>query len=101
MRTFTDYSKKYIVFNHKQNVLINSIAYVPNFSLYSKYYLKYQIPVFNEYRPDKISYELYNTPYLDWVLNEINYFTHGIKEYKRNTIINYLDITILKTLGII
>lgn len=34
-----------------------------------------------QFRADKISYRLYGTPELDWVLNATNGFEHGFKEY--------------------
>lgn len=103
MKTFDEYSTTYSLYSpqYKRIIYCNGIAYVPDFSLYQQYFLQYTIPAHHEYRPDKISMELYSTPYLDWVLNEINYFTHGIKEYKKNTTINYLDVQILRTIGIV
>jgi len=54
-----------------------------------------------EYRPDKISNNLYQNPDLSWVLDVVNDFEHGISEYYVNRIIIYPVIGALSKLGIL
>ena len=44
-----------------------------------------------QFRPDKICEKLYDDPSLGWVLDDINHFKHGIKEYLPGKKIKYLS----------
>jgi len=103
MRVFDSYSETHEVFikNYNQTMQLSGIAYIPNFYLYNNYFKKHIIENYEEYRPDKIAYNLWGNQLLSWVLNEINHFTHGIQEYTKGREINYLDTEILRDIGII
>jgi hypothetical protein len=47
----------------------------------------YKILPTQQFRPDKICSDLYDDPSLTWVLDDLNNFKHGIKEYKADTAI--------------
>ena len=42
-----------------------------------------------------------DSPDLSWILDLINNFTHGIKEYKVNTEIKYMEYEKLVEIGIV
>ena len=53
-----------------------------------------------QYRPDKISDELYGSPDFTWILDEVNFFKHPFKEYLNGRKIQYLSIEYLESRGI-
>ena len=55
-----------------------SIAFIQNFSSLD-ILEETTVEAEEQFRPDKISYRLYNTVELDWVLNIVNGFSHGLK----------------------
>jgi hypothetical protein len=61
----------------------------------------YEIQPNEQFRPDKICDKLYNDPSITWVLDDINNFKHGIKEYLPGKKIKYLSKAILTRNGII
>jgi hypothetical protein len=77
------------------------LAYTPDFYAYKNYFKKHIILSEEHYRPDKIMYNLVGAQYLDWVLDAINHFTHGIEEYYMNREINYLERDALHMIGVI
>lgn len=103
MQFFDSYSKQYDVKipYYKQVMRISGISYIPDFYTYSNNYKIHVIENYEEYRPDKIAYNLWSNQLLSWVLNQINFFTHGIKEYTAGKEINYLDANILRDIGIL
>ena len=54
-----------------------------------------------QFRPDKICDELYDDPTLTWLLDDLNNFKHGIKEYLPNKNIKYLKRETLVRNGIL
>ncbi len=79
---------------------LSGIAQTPDFYTYKKYYKQYIITPGNQYRPDKIAFELLGDPSLDWIIDSINFISHD-KEYKMGKSISYLDRDTLKRFGII
>jgi hypothetical protein len=53
------------------------------------------------YRPDKVADRLWNIPDLNWILDVLNGFENGIREYTMNTTIKYVTIDRLKKIGLI
>lgn len=53
------------------------------------------------YRPDKISQRLWQTPDLSWVLDLLNDFETGIREYSFDTELRYVTANRLRDVGII
>lgn len=98
-------SKKYHeyanYFKDTDNKVFSGISYPPNLLAYSNYFKEYEIAPEEEYRPDKISFELWGVEDLSWVLDVINDFTNGISEYTRYRKIKYLSAERLVNLGIL
>lgn len=103
MRNFDDYSKVYNLYYERYNMILQTsgIAYIPDFSLYKEYFKSYTIPTYQAYRPDKIVFELWGNQFLVWILNAINNFDDGIKEYTSNRVIYYLEKNVLQNIGVI
>lgn len=103
MQFLEAYSKQYDVLIpfYNQTMRISGLAYPPDFYKYSSYYQKHIVENHEEFRPDKIAYNIWGNQLLSWVLNQINYFTHGIQEYTAGREINYLDAEMLRDLGIL
>lgn len=53
------------------------------------------------YRPDKISQRIWQTADLSWVLDIINNFETGVKEYALGVEIRYVSTQRLRDLGLI
>jgi hypothetical protein len=79
---------------------ISMIAYTPDFSKYKDYYEIFKITSEYEYRPDKIANKLWANQRAAWILNAINGFTHGMKEYESGKSIFYLNADILTLMGV-
>jgi hypothetical protein len=60
-----------------------------------------QVSLHEQYRADLIADRLWGLPDLNWVLDILNDFETGIKEYKVNTEIKYVSLLQLKKIGII
>jgi len=54
-----------------------------------------------DFRPDKIAKRLWGAPDLSWVLDVLNGFTNGISEYSRKTVILYVPLKRMHTIGLI
>jgi len=93
-----DYSD---IYKEEDEILFKGITYTPDLSEYSDYFKTHTITEMEEFRPDKIANKLWYQEDAAWVLNEINYFQHGIKEYIRGKEIKYLERDILVNLGIL
>lgn len=76
------------VVDRKDSVEYKTIAFIQNFSSLD-ILLEDIVEPEEQFRPDKISYRLYGTPDLDWILNITNGFSHGLKEYTINRKIKY------------
>ena len=98
-------AKKYFdsaeIFKDTDNKFFAGISYPPNFLLYSEFFREHIITSEQEFRPDKIVYELWGVEDLSWVLDIINDFSNGISEYTRDTVINYLPLNKMMELGIV
>ena len=61
----------------------------------------YKILPHQQFRPDKICSDLYDEPGLSWVLDDLNNFKHGFKEYEPDkTILTFKRETLIRN-GII
>lgn len=97
-KLITDYSSMFL---DENNNFFSGLCYVPDFSLYSQLFKDYEIKAEQEFRPDKIAWELWNDQNAIWILNEINDLTNGISEYTQGRIIKYLDYNSLVSIGVI
>lgn len=61
----------------------------------------YDILPEDKFRPDKISFNLYGTPDLFWLLDDLNNFKHGVKEYIPGRTIKYYSRNALISSGIL
>ena len=66
-----------------------------------EHWLKTFVQQNERYRPDMISYRLFNNVNYAWVLDEMNDFYHGFKDYEIGKEIFYLKAEDLQELGII
>ena len=103
MSSFYSYSQLSDVFDEedKKYIQINGISYPLDFSIHKASYKKYVIKPEEQYRPDKLAFNLWGNQKLDWILDEINFFSHGIKEYTAGTEINYLEKEYLRLIGVL
>lgn len=53
------------------------------------------------YRPDKLAKRLWGVPNANWILDILNDFETGIKEYTKNVEIKYVTAERLRSLGLI
>lgn len=83
------------------NIPFKDISNIPSFEIYKDRYQTHTITPQEEYRPDIISWNIWDNEKLSWVLDAINGFTHGYSEYTSGTQIYYLDSNILQSIGII
>jgi hypothetical protein len=67
----------------------------------SKHFLKTNVLQNEQYRPDMVSYRLFNNVNYAWVIDEMNNFYHGFKDYESGKEIFYLRKEDLKALGYI
>ncbi|MBW2969090.1 hypothetical protein KY314_03155 [Candidatus Woesearchaeota archaeon] len=95
---YYDYTSLFV---DENNLVFSGISYPPNLLEYENDFKDYIIPAENEFRPDKIAWELWESQDLSWVLDLINDFTNGIAEYTRGKTIKYIDTDILVILGIL
>lgn len=102
MVNYFDYASQYTVYDDNVQSYINilGMSYTPDFYPYKNYYLKYIIKPEEQYRPDKIAFNLLGNQSLSWVFDCINFFKNGIEEYYAGREINYLERDVLKKLGI-
>ena len=66
-----------------------------------EHFLKTYVLQNEQYRPDLISYRLFDNVYCSWILDEMNNFYHGFKEYEIGREIFYLKKDDLRALGFI
>lgn len=66
-----------------------------------KHFLITVIQQNEEYRPDLVSYRLFQNVGYSWILDEMNNFYHGFKDYTSGKEIFYLKKEDLETLGFI
>lgn len=85
----------------EKNIPYTGIFNDIDFRKYKTYFKTYRIKPEEQYRPDKIAWKLLKSQDLSWILDSINNFETGIKEYTQDRIIYYLDIQFLNNLGII
>lgn len=98
MQKYTDYSSTFI---DTENNIFSGLAYVPDLSVYQQYFKEHIVTDAQEYRQDKIAYELWGSQDAGWVLDVINDFTNGVSEYWSGRAIKYLDYNTLITLGLL
>lgn len=67
----------------------------------SKHFLKTYVLQNENYRPDLVSYRLFNNVNYAWILDEMNNFYHGFKDYETGKEIFYLKKEDLEDLGFI
>ena len=80
-----------------QYVSLCSIQNFPN----QKHFLKTYVLQNEQYRPDLISYRLLGNVNYSWVLDEMNNFYHGFKDYEIGREIFYLRKEDLRGMGYI
>jgi hypothetical protein len=66
-----------------------------------KHFLITVIQQNEQYRPDLVSYRLFQNVNYGWILDEMNNFYHGFKDYTSGREIFYLKKEDLETLGLI
>jgi hypothetical protein len=81
----------------KKYVGLSRISLFPK----SKHFLRTYVSQNEQYRPDLISYRLFESVNYSWVLDEMNNFYHGFKEYTSGREIFYLRKEDLRDLGFI
>lgn len=64
-------------------------------------FLKTYVLQNEKYRPDLVSYRLFNNVNYAWIIDEMNNFYHGFKEYEIGRQIFYLKKDDLRALGFI
>ena len=96
-KPFNNYSELYF---DETNTLFSGIAYVPDFSLYSQYFKEGVVSAEQEYRPDKIAWDLWDDQNAGWILFEINGFIY-LNEFSVGTKYYYLDYSILQQIGVV
>lgn len=99
MINFYDYSNVFNTLDENRKIIsYSSISYTPKIPL-KRFLLKTKILQVEKYRPDKISYRLFNDPRLSWILDEINNF-YSFSDYYPEREIYYLDEKGLSFIGI-
>lgn len=103
MANFFNYASQFDVFDDASQTWdrVFGPSYTPDFYAYKNYFKKHIILSEEQYRPDKIMYNLVGDQSLDWVLDCINHFTNGIEEYYAGREINYLERDALRKIGVI
>jgi hypothetical protein len=102
MKKFDDFTQVYNTFDANNiSQQISGISYYPDFSIYKNYYKMHVILPEEEYRPDKIAFNLWGDQTMSWVLSAINNFYSGIREYKNGVTIFYVEKDVLRALGIL
>lgn len=93
------FSKAGVIFDNN-NVPYSNLAIIEQFPL-KKHFLKTYVLQNEQYRPDLISFRLFNNVNYAWVIDEMNNFYHGFKEYEAGREIFYLKKEDLNALGFI
>lgn len=102
MKKFDSYKYVYNVLDSNDKVQqISGISYYPDFSRYKNYYKMHTILPEEEYRPDKIAFNLWGDQKASWVLSAINKFYSGIREYEAGITIFYVEKSVLSALGVL
>ena len=76
------------------------IGKIPTFPK-KEHFLKTMVLQNEQYRPDLVSYRLFKNTNYSWIIDEMNDFYHGFKEYEIGRQIFYLKKEDLTDLGII
>ena len=97
---FFDYSSPIININEKtqREISYSSISYTPQLPLRTSM-LKTKILQTENFRPDKLSYRLFEDPFMSWLIDEINNF-YSFKDYVAGKEIYYLGSAGLESIGI-
>jgi hypothetical protein len=99
MIDFFKYGNIVSTIDENYNVInYRSICYSPKMPL-KQYMLKTKILQTEKYRPDKVSFRLFNDPTMSWVIDEINSF-YNFSDYYPNREIYYLDSNGLSFMGL-
>jgi hypothetical protein len=99
MINFFDYGSIVDDLNNKYKLVsYRSICYTPKMPL-ERFLLKTKILQTERYRPDMISYRLFNDPRLSWVLDELNNL-YNFSDYYAGREIKYLDTNGLRFINI-
>lgn len=77
-----------------------NICQIDEFPL-QKHFLKTSVLQNEQYRPDLISYRLFQNVNYAWILDEMNNFYHSFKHYESGKEIFYLKKEDLQVLGFI
>ena len=85
-----------IIYN-TSHIGICSISQLPQ----EKHFLKTYVLQNEQYRPDLVSYRLFNNVNYAWVIDEMNNFYHGFSDYEAGRQIFYLKKEDLSALGYI
>ena len=96
MKTFFDSAG---ILYDDNNVRFRDIVNVPSFEKYKDQYKIHTITPQEEYRPDLIAWNLWDNEKLAWILDSINGFIHGYREYTSGTQIYYLEADVLQKIG--
>ena len=83
--------------------LIDNHLGIVNIPIFPKksHFLKTMVLQNEQYRPDLVSYRLFKNTNYSWIIDEMNDFYHGFKEYEIGRQIFYLKKEDLVDLGII
>jgi len=99
MQNFDSFASSYLILTDTESYYCRGLAYPTDLYPYKNMYKNYIIKPEEQYRPDKIAYNLWGNQYSSWILDLINNFTHGIQEYYMGRQIQYLESTVLNKLG--
>ena len=85
----------------ENGIYYSGISYAPTYNkiVGSSTILSTTVQINEIYRPDKIAQRIWGIDD-SWVLDIINGFRNGIKEYEFGTTINYVSLAQLKNAGI-
>ena len=98
MNYIFDYGRIVNYVEDSKDITQLSICYTPQMPL-RKFMLKTNILDKEKYRPDKVSYRLFDDPNLSWIIDEINSL-YSFSDYYLGREIYYLDTNGLKSIGI-
>jgi hypothetical protein len=88
------------IFDESENKNYIGLSNISSFPV-KKHFLTTYVLQNEQYRPDLISYRLFNNVNYAWVIDEMNNFYHGFKDYEAGKKIFYLKKEDLKSLGFI
>lgn len=100
MKVLDDYSTIYNVVLDDVMRVAPGLSYYDDFYAFKNYYKIHVVLPEEQFRPDKIAYNLWDNQYISWVLDTINNIT-DLSEYYVGREINYLEEDFLRTLGIL